>query len=97
LDETNTKPDRMESNQTNNPVKEGTPRQGNTWWILIIVLLVAGGIFWAIGRSHNPAPESGPVRSAAPPDQIENTVESSEELPDTSRLEERRDRESGIY
>ena len=87
----------MENNGTNNPVKEETPRQGSTWWILILVLLVAGGVFWAIGRSDSPTPESGPVRSAAPPDQIGNTVESSEELPDTSRLEDRRERESGIY
>jgi cbb3-type cytochrome oxidase subunit 3 len=65
-------------NTSNNPVKDRTPRQGGTWWILLLVLLIAGGIFWALGRSKGDAVDAEPVglpaTHIAVPDQIDNTV-----------------------
>ena len=62
---------------TNNPVKGPTPRQGNAWWILVIILLVLAGIFFAVGRSNDDAsgtPSNSPAASATPRDQISNTA-----------------------
>lgn len=72
---------------SNNPVKDATPRQGNSWWIIVIILLIAGGIFWALGRSDRDAVETAPVGAptgavhTARPDQIQNTVEADDQDP----------------
>lgn len=67
---------------TDNPMKGPTPRQGNAWWIFVIILLVLAGIFFAVGRSGNgsgEAPVSSPASQAVPRDQITNTMRAGDE------------------
>ncbi len=67
---------------TNNPVKGPTPRQGNAWWVFVVILLVLAGIFFAIGRSDNSsteAPAASPASEVAPRDQITNTMRTGAE------------------
>lgn len=49
----------------NNPVKGRTPREGGNWWMLVLVLVVAAGIFWALGRSGDTDRDEGPVSAPA--------------------------------
>lgn len=61
------------------------------WWILVILLFIASGIFWALGRSDGGAERtdrttSSPAPYLAEPDQIENTVEAEGDIPDPSAI-----------
>lgn len=68
----------MEGRYENNPVRDRTPREGSNWWVLVLVLVLAAGIFWALGRSGD-ADDVGPVSAPAEtriaePDRIDNNV-----------------------
>jgi hypothetical protein len=53
------------TNYETNPVKGRTPREGSNWWMLVLVLVLAAGIFWALGRSNDDGRDAGPVSAPA--------------------------------
>jgi hypothetical protein len=64
----------------NDPTGQRRRHPSTTWWILALVVLVAGAVFFSLGRTQRDVTDTRPLNAPAVPvlrpDQIENTLES---------------------
>lgn len=77
----------MENNSDNGSKTSRTYRR--SWWVLVVALLIASGLFWTFGRTDDVSDSTDPTTASptpfiAEPDQIENTMETDGDIPDTS-------------